>query len=80
MPGATFAELFERSSGQAKYNEIVLDASFWRANMPLAVEAVVGDANLANGFITAFGLDREAYPLLTLDPRNFERPFRAAVY
>ena len=77
QPGPTFGTLFALNAKSGGYNEIVLDANWWRSHMPAAVEAVVGDASVHAALLKAYGLRAADIPLVELDLKNFEAPFRA---
>ena len=56
------------------YNEIIIDAPWWRSHLPDVIEGIFGSRELHRAFVSEFGLD-ETFPLLHLDTRNWETPF-----
>ena len=66
------------------YNEIILDAGHWRNHVPLTVEAMFqtagGTPSVAllshANFRKVNRLSESDYPLLTLDVKNWDAPFR----
>lgn len=73
--GPPLGVLFERSKANHLYNEVVIDGSYWRAHLPGAIEAVLGDAAMHRSLIRAFGLSESRVPLLNLDLSNWQAPF-----
>ena len=69
--------MFYLNQRSDRYNEVVVSATFWRDHMPSAVEAVLGDESVHTAFLQAYGLSHNDVPLLTLDPSDFDSPFRA---
>lgn len=57
------------------YNEIIIDAPHWRAHLPDAVEAIVGDRAIYDAFIANYNLAPERVPFVTLDRTNWDAPF-----
>ena len=57
------------------YNEIVIDAPWWRSHLPGIIEGIYGSQELHRAFVSRYALDVKTFPLLQLDVRNWERPF-----
>ena len=75
QPGPSFGKMFYLNQRSDRYNEVVVSAAFWRAHMPSAVEAILGDEGVHRAFLEAYGLSRRDVPLLTFEPNNFASPF-----
>ena len=57
--------------------ELVLAARDWAQNLPSSVEAVVGDEAAHRAFLATYPSVRARdFPLLRLDVRDYETPFR----
>lgn len=76
-PGPSIGHMLSLNAGSDRYNEIIVSAEFWRAHMPAAVEAVLGNSEVHAAFVKAYGLRSEEVPLVELDLGDFEAPFRA---
>jgi hypothetical protein len=57
------------------YNEIIIDAPWWRAHLHDTVEAVFGNRAVYDRFIATYGLSAERCPFVKLDLYNWEEPF-----
>ena len=69
-------------SHRMDYNEILIDGTYWVEHMPYAIDAFVGDSELAREqhqrFLNEYGLSAEQVPRLKLDPNNWFEPFSEA--
>ena len=71
-------------------NEIVFDPTAWQRNMPRTIVAMFHKRGAAGEdprgsvsamhrkFVAEYGLDEATFPLLHLDPMNWESPFSRA--
>jgi len=74
-------QLHRLSNSQTKtanlfYNEIIIDAVSWRAQLPGVIEAIYGDRALHSRFLHTYGLDAAQLPFLTINRMDWENPFR----
>ena len=83
-PGTYGTELKRLTDYQLRYqrlfyNEFILDESWWRAHLPGIIEGIFGDAQLHHAFLRFYGenhhLEESTFPLLHLDPLNWDQPF-----
>lgn len=88
-PGPDLGTLFQRAANNGHYNEIILDALFWDAHVPDAIEGIYYTAGISSAavqearrthaaFVGRFHLDAAETPLLVLDRSDWQAPFRAA--
>lgn len=56
------------------YNEVIVDAAWWRDHLPGVVEAVFGDRSAHAAFIERFGLDAAIIPFVELDIGDWTGP------
>lgn len=61
--------------GRLFYNEVIVDAPWWRSHLPDVIQGIVGDRELHRAFVQQYGLDGERFPLLHVDLTNWESPF-----
>ena len=69
---------YQVKHGRLFYNEIIIDAPSWRSHLPGVIEGIYGDRELHRAFVAEYGLDEATFPLLHLDPMNWESPFSRA--
>ena len=60
---------------RVEYNEIVIDAPHWRAHLPDAIDAIIGNRGAYQAFIDRYDIDPTRVPLVSLDASNWETPF-----
>eukprot|EP00966_Prymnesium_polylepis_P212969 4932283-Prymnesium_polylepis.2 len=65
----------QANTGQMFYNEIIVSAMSWRANVAGTVEAIFGDCNAYQRFLTRYKLDESEHPCLRLAPSDWDSPF-----
>eukprot|EP00908_Phaeocystis_cordata_P009580 Transcript_20373.p1 GENE.Transcript_20373~~Transcript_20373.p1 ORF type:complete len:446 (+),score=11.32 Transcript_20373:111-1340(+) len=69
---------YQVKHGRLFYNEIIIDAPSWRSHLPGVIEGIYGDREMHRAFVAEYGLDEATFPLLHLDPMNWESPFSRA--
>lgn len=66
-------------SHRLDYNEILIDATHWTNHLPDAIEAFVGESDLARQqhqrFLQQYGLTPDEVPLLKINPIDWDKPF-----
>lgn len=80
---ADLPAMFDVARGTGVYNEVIIDARHWTRNLPHSVEAIFSTAGgeveagrIHAGLVEAYRLDAGAVPLLALDSRDWNAPFR----
>lgn len=59
------------------YNEIIIDAPHWRERLPDVIEAIFGNRELYDSFVSHYHLDEARFPLVSVDMSDWEQPFKA---
>ena len=57
-------------------NEIIVDAKRWRENLPFVVEAIFGNRDAHERFLSSFNLEPADYPFLEIDVHNWQQPLK----
>ena len=78
---------WQKLNARSVYNEIIVEgagpASHWMAHLPDIIEGFFQLRNndfsttrrFHDRFLRAYGLDAKSHPLMSLDPKNWARPF-----
>ena len=64
---------------RVEYNEIVIDAPHWRAHLPDAIDAIIGNRRAYQALIDRYDIDPVRVPLVSLDASNWETPFSSSL-
>tara|TARA_B110001452_G_scaffold177970_1_gene149333 strand:- start:1672 stop:2334 length:663 start_codon:yes stop_codon:yes gene_type:complete len=66
---------YQRRTRHLFYNEVIIDAAWWRDHLPDAIDAIVGDRELHRNFVAHFGLHPNKFPLLDFNRNDWGEPF-----
>ncbi|KAL1504518.1 hypothetical protein AB1Y20_010920 [Prymnesium parvum] len=71
---------WQRFFRRLEYNEFIVDGDAWTSSLPDTIEAFFqirdGGADAHRAFLKAFRLSEEEVPLVEMDIRNWDAPFR----
>ena len=74
LPDQLDAMMREHERSRRGYNEVIVDARVYKANLPLSLEAVLGDREVHRKFLHRYPhLSADDVPLVNFDGNGFSR-------